>query len=236
MTDLRLAPSLLSADFADLRGAIESVEAAGVSILHVDVMDGHFVPNITFGPLIVDAIRRIAHSDLDVHLMIDDPGFYLERFIKAGAAYLTFHCETVGDARPLVEKSRSLGVKGGVALSPATPLDVAAEVLEVADLVVVMTVHPGFGGQGFIREVVPKIRALYELRRARDYDFEIEVDGGVTVDTAPVAAWAGADILVAGAAVFKTDDPQQAIHAIAEAAQQGLARRDDSTAFPLNGG
>jgi ribulose-phosphate 3-epimerase len=231
--ELRLAPSLLSADFSRLREAIEMVEGAGVRVLHVDVMDGHFVPNITFGPLIVRAIRKLARSDLDVHLMISEPEAFLERFIEAGASYLTFHVEAVDRAGRLVKRAQEMGAAAGVVLNPETPLEEAEPVLETADLVVIMTVHPGFGGQGFIGEVVPKIRALYELREAKNYGFDIEVDGGISLETAPIVAWAGADILVAGAAVFKNTDPPAQVRAITSAALEGLAQRHDPGAFPL---
>jgi len=230
---VRIAPSLLSADFADLKGAIACVEDAGADILHLDVMDGHFVPNITFGPFIVEAIRRVSRSDLDVHLMIEAPDVYLERFVKAGSTYVTFHVEAARDAKPLIERAQALGVKAGVALNPATRLEAAASVLEIADIIVMMTVNPGFGGQGFIKEVVPKIREIHELRVSRGYKFQIEVDGGVGADNAPIAAWAGADILVAGAAVYRQPDPAGAFKAIAAAAQMGLDRRHDANAFPL---
>jgi ribulose-phosphate 3-epimerase len=230
---IRIAPSLLSADFADLKGAIAIVERAGVDILHLDVMDGHFVPNITIGPFIIEAIRRVTKSDLDVHLMIEDPEKYLESFVRAGSTYLTFHVEATAEAKRLVDGARKLGVKAGVALNPATSLEAATPVLEVADIIVMMTVNPGFGGQSFIADVVPKVRDLYELKVARGYAFEIEVDGGIDADTAPIAAWAGADILVAGAAVFKTPDPAGAVRAIGDAARRGLALRHDPRAFPL---
>jgi len=218
--DLRIAPSLLSADFARLGESIRLVEGAGATMLHVDVMDGHFVPNITFGPIIVKAIRKLAESDLDVHLMISDPAAYLERFVEAGATYVTFHVEALREAEPLLARARELGARAGIAVNPETSLDVAGPLLKAADLVVMMTVHPGFGGQGFIRDVVPKIEALRDLRETEGYGFEIEVDGGVNLETAPVAARAGADILVAGAAVFKSEDPAAAVRAIAEAARR----------------
>ena len=221
MRDLRIAPSLLSADFSRLGEAIKTVEDAGVTMLHVDVMDGHFVPNITFGPIIVKAIRKLAKSDLDVHLMISDPATYLENFVDAGASYVTFHVEAIAEAGPLLARARALGAKAGIAINPETSLDVARPVLDACDLVVMMTVHPGFGGQGFIRDVVPKIKALRDLREAEGYGFEIEVDGGVDLKTAPLVARAGADILVAGAAVFKSEDPAGAVRAIAEAARPG---------------
>jgi ribulose-phosphate 3-epimerase len=223
MREVRIAPSLLSADFSRLEEAIRVVEGAGVDMLHVDVMDGHFVPNITFGPIIVKAICKLARSEVDVHLMISDPAKYLDKFVEAGAAYVTFHVEASGQARPLLERARGLGAKAGIAINPETSLDVARPALEISDLVVMMTVHPGFGGQTFIMDVVPKIRALYDLREAQGHTFEIEVDGGVTVETAPEAARAGGDILVAGAAVFKSDDPAGAVRAIALAARRGLS-------------
>ncbi len=230
---IRVAPSLLSADFADLAAQIEQVEDAGVNLLHVDVMDGHFVPNITFGPMMVDVIRRLARSELDVHLMISEPARYLENFVRAGSDYITFHVEAVGEAGPLLRAARALGARPGIALNPATGLKDLDGVLEASDLVVMMTVNPGFGGQRFLTEVVPKIRALYELRAEMGWEFEIEVDGGVNVETAEVAAWAGGDILVAGAAVFKAEDPRQAVRDIAAAGLKGVAKREDNAAFPL---
>jgi ribulose-phosphate 3-epimerase len=233
MSRLRVAPSLLSADFSDLRSEIEAVERAGVDILHLDVMDGHFVPNLTFGPMIVKAIRKLAKSDLDVHLMITHPGTYLRQFVDAGADYVTFHVEAVEDQVSLLEQTRALGVKGGISIKPATLLEAARPAFEMADLVMIMTVDPGFGGQAFMSEVVPKLRQLYELKRDRGYGFEIEVDGGVNVETVKTAAWAGADVLVAGAAIFRTDDPAAAVRRIGEAAAEGLARREEPDAFPL---
>lgn len=230
---MRVAPSLLSADFADLGAQIKMVEDEGVDLLHVDVMDGHFVPNITFGPMMVDVIHRLARSELDVHLMISEPARYLEKFVEAGSDYVTFHVEAVGEAGPLLAEARALGARPGIALNPRTELEGLDAVLEACDLVVMMTVNPGFGGQTFIHEVVPKIRALYELRGEREWEFEIEVDGGVNLETAEVAAWAGGDILVAGAAVFRAADPRKAIRDIERAGLEGVGKREDRTAFPL---
>jgi len=230
---IRVAPSLLSADFANLAAEIKGVEDVGVDLLHVDVMDGHFVPNITFGPMMVDVIKRLAASQLDVHLMISEPARYLEKFIKAGSDYVTFHVEAVSQAGPLLEEARRLGARPGIALNPATELAGLDDVLGASDLVVMMTVNPGFGGQSFIAEVVPKIRALYNLRAEKGWRFEIEVDGGINVKTAEVAAWAGGDILVAGAAVFKSPDPRQAVRDIESAGLAGLKKRADTRAFPL---
>jgi ribulose-phosphate 3-epimerase len=183
--------------------------------------------------MMVDVIKRLAASDLDVHLMISEPARYLENFIKAGSDYVTFHVEAVSKAGPLLKEARRLGARSGVALNPATDLTGLDDVLGASDLVVMMTVNPGFGGQRFIAEVIPKIRALYDLRAEKGWEFEIEVDGGVNVETAEVAAWAGGDILVAGAAVFKSEDPRQAVRDIEAAGLRGLARREDRTAFPL---
>jgi ribulose-phosphate 3-epimerase len=211
---IRIAPSLLSADFADLKGAIAVVEQAGVDMLHLDVMDGHFVPNITIGPFIIEAIRRVSKSDLDVHLMIEDPAKYLERFVRAGSTYITFHVEAIAQARQLVEKAMALGVKAGVALNPGTPLEAAARVLEIADIIVIMTVNPGFGGQSFIETCLPKIERLASSVQKRGLKTRIEVDGGVTPETAGRVCAAGASVLVAGTAVFGKKDYAQAIAAL----------------------
>ncbi len=205
MTKL-LAPSLLSADFTDLRGQISLVESAGAGLIHCDVMDGRFVPNITFGSLIVEAARRVTELPLDLHLMIEDPQLHIDDFIKAGANFITVHEEAVIHLDRLISRIKESGVKAGVAINPSTPVDSLSEVLGIVDLVLVMSVNPGFGGQRFIPNSLKKIKKLAEIRRLNGYNFLIEVDGGVNLANAAEIASAGCDILVAGSAVFNTQD------------------------------
>ena len=203
----QIAPSILSADFANLAADIKKVERAGCDMIHIDVMDGHFVPNITVGPVVVGAIRRVTRLPLDTHLMIEDPERYLESFVKAGSDSLTIHAETCGrKTAALLKKIRALGVRSGVSINPATPLSKIDDYLAASDLVLLMTVNPGFGGQAFMRDVLPKIAKL----RAR-FNGDIQVDGGINKDTAPEAVAAGANILVAGTAIFGSSDVTQAI-------------------------
>ena len=212
---VKVAPSILSADFSRLGEEIRAVEAAGADIIHIDVMDGHFVPNITIGPLIVQAARKVTKLPLDVHLMIENPELYIADFATAGADYLTVHAEAAYHLHRLVQSIREhTGVKAAVSLNPATPLEALDYVLGDLDMVLIMSVNPGFGGQAFIPSQIDKIRALRKRVDDRKLDLEIEVDGGVKTDNAAEVAAAGADILVAGSAVFGAKDYAAAIKGI----------------------
>ena len=212
---VKIAPSILSADFAKLGEEIKEVESA-VDYIHVDVMDGHFVPNITIGPLIVDAIRPVTDLPLDVHLMIENPEHYIQAFVDAGADIITVHQEACPHLLRVVQQIKQAGVKAGVVINPATPVESIEYVLEDVDLVLVMTVNPGFGGQSFIPSGLNKIKQLFDLRSEHGYSYEIEVDGGVNQETAKQCIDAGADVLVAGSAIFNKDNRIEAIKAIKE--------------------
>jgi ribulose-phosphate 3-epimerase len=220
---LQIAPSLLSADFAALGDAIACVEAGGADLIHVDVMDGHFVPNITLGPPIVKAIRKRAHVPLDVHLMIESPDLFVEAFVEAGAGSLTVHAEAVVHLNRTIHFIKSLGVKAGVALNPSTPVGALEEVAGDVDYVLVMTVNPGFGGQTFIPRSESKVRRVRELLQREGNTAPIEVDGGIDVHTAPRIVAAGADILVAGHSIFNTPDPAAATRALRAAALESAS-------------
>lgn len=201
---VKLAPSILSADFTCLAEEIARAEAAGADWIHVDVMDGHFVPNITIGPMIVEAARRATRLPLDVHLMIENPDRYLDDFVEAGADRITVHQETCPHLHRTVQSIRELGAAPGVAVNPATPVELLVDILPFVDLVLIMTVNPGFGGQSFIRECLPKITRLADALESQSRQaLEIEVDGGIDPTTAPAAVQAGATVLVAGSAVFR---------------------------------
>lgn len=215
----KIAPSILSADFANLANEIRDVEKGGADYIHVDVMDGHFVPNITIGPLIVEAIRPVTKLPLDVHLMIENPDQYIEAFIKAGADIITVHQEACVHLHRTIMMIKEQGVKAGVVLNPATPVSLIEEILPEVDMVLLMTVNPGFGGQRFIPSVLKKVEELSRLREALELDFEIEIDGGVNIETAGLCTDAGADVLVAGSAVYNQEDRTAAIAAIREAAE-----------------
>lgn len=201
-----IAPSILSADFSRLGEEVKAVEAAGADWIHVDVMDGHFVPNITIGPLVVEAVRRVTQLPLDVHLMIEDPDQYLEAFAGAGSTYLTVHPEACYHVHRTIQAIKDLGVKAGVSLNPATPLSALEWVLADVDLVLVMSVNPGFGGQTFISSAIPKIRDLKSMVRSKNPDVVIAVDGGVNQETIRSVSEAGADAFVAGSAIFGSSD------------------------------
>lgn len=204
-----VAPSVLSADFARLGEEVATL--GGADLVHVDVMDGHFVPNLTLGPGIVGALRRATSLPLDVHLMIEAPEQYLEQFAAAGAAYLTVHAEACTHLHRTLQQIHDLGVKAGVALNPATPPEVLRYVLDQVDLVLVMTVNPGFGGQRFLEGLLPKVSEVADLCHSRPYGPLLEIDGGVTPAIAPRLVEAGAQILVAGSAVFGAPDRAEAI-------------------------
>jgi ribulose-phosphate 3-epimerase len=217
---ITIAPSILSANFARLGEDIKMMEKAGAEILHIDVMDGHFVPNITIGPLVVESIRKVSSLRFDVHLMIENPERYVEAFVKAGADSITISLEATRHIHRVLQQIKSLGVNVGVALNPATPLEVLTYILQDLDLVLLMTVNPGFGGQKFIHGVLPKIVALSGILEEVNPRCTIEVDGGINMDTARLASRAGAEILVAGAAVFNTPDPGKAMNDLLQAAQE----------------
>ncbi len=209
-----LAPSILSADFGRLAEEVRAVEEAGADWIHVDVMDGHFVPNITIGPDVVRAVRRATSLPLDVHLMITDPDRYLEAFVAAGADWLGVHVEACIHGHRSVQRIRELGAKASVAVNPATPLCLVEPLLEHVDMVLLMTVNPGFGGQKFISSVVPKIRELRRWIDERSLKVLIEVDGGVCVDTVDVLVETGVDVFVAGSAVFQGSDYHRTVGAL----------------------
>jgi ribulose-phosphate 3-epimerase len=199
---IKIAPSILSADFARLGAQVAEAEAAGADYIHIDVMDGHFVPNITVGPLVVEAVRRVTKLPLDVHLMIEAPERYTARFAQAGADIVTVQVEACLHLHRTVQQIEELGGKPGVSLNPATPLSSLEEILEYVDLILLMTVNPGFGGQELIPTMLPKIERLRGMLTERGLDVELEVDGGINAETAPKVVAAGANVLVAGAAIF----------------------------------
>lgn len=208
---VKIAPSILSADFSRLGSQIEIVEKTGVDYLHIDVMDGHFVPNITLGPAIVKDIKAKSKLFFDVHLMIEKPELFIEQFVAAGADLITVHVEACTHAHRVVQMIKSSGIKAGVALNPATPLEMVEYLLEDLDLVLLMTVNPGFGGQKFIPTVLPKIKQLSQTIAQRQLDIELQVDGGVNKDNASILVEHGANVLVAGSAIFGTNDIAAAV-------------------------
>ena len=218
----KIAPSILSADFSRLGDEVRAVAAAGADYIHVDVMDGHFVPNITIGPLVVEAVRKVTELPLDVHLMIENPDRYVPDFAKAGADIIVVHAEASVHLHRTIQLIKSLGKRAGVSLNPATPLSALEYVLDELDLVLLMTVNPGFGGQSFIEACLPKIHALRAMLDRRGCDAELEVDGGVKIDNIDRIAHAGADVFVAGSAVFGSKDYKETIKELKRRAKEPI--------------
>ena len=222
---IELAASILSADFAHLAEQVERAAAGGASVVHVDVMDGHFVPNLTIGPPVVKSLRQATRLPLDCHLMIENPDRYIAEFAEAGADWISVHQETCRHLHRTLNLIKQHECRAGVVLNPATPVETLAEVLDIVDYVLVMSVNPGFGGQKFIPETLHKMRKLAEIRAARGYEFRIEVDGGVGMDTVVDVVHAGAEILVAGNAVFGKGDVKANAQALVEAARSASLQK-----------
>jgi ribulose-phosphate 3-epimerase len=218
----KIAPSILSADFSRLGDEVRAVENAGADYIHVDVMDGRFVPNITIGPLVVEAVRKVTKLPLDVHLMIADPDLYIPDFAKAGSDIIVVHAEATNHLHRTVQLIKSFGKKAGVSLNPATPLNCLDYILGELDLVLLMTVNPGFGGQSFIEACIPKIQALRGMLDKRGLEAELEVDGGVKTDNIARISHAGADVFVAGSAVFGSNDYAATIAELKRQAKEPL--------------
>jgi ribulose-phosphate 3-epimerase len=219
---IKIAPSILAANFSKLAEEVKEVEQAGAKLIHIDVMDGHFVPNITMGPIVVEALRPVTKLPLDVHLMISNPDNFIESFAKAGADYITVHVEACPHLHRTIQLIRSFGVKPGVVLNPHTPIEAIQHVLEDIDLVLFMTVNPGFGGQKFIHSVVPKIKQLADMIKEKDLAIEIEIDGGINAETIIPCAQAGATIFVAGSAIYSKEDRSKALQDIQQAGERAI--------------
>ena len=214
---IEVVPSVLSADFARLADEIGQITSAGVKMVHLDVMDGHFVPNITIGPPVIAKLRKVSDLVFDAHLMISEPAEYAERFVEAGADHVTFHIEAADDPEAIIDRLHEMGRTAGICLNPDTPVEAIADVAPLCDMVLVMTVYPGFGGQKFLPEAAKKI---VQVRRMVGPDIRIEVDGGIDPQTTPIVVSYGADTLVAGNAIFGKPDRIAAINAIRRAAQK----------------
>jgi len=228
---IQIAPSILSADFCRLGEQVAAAEAGGADWIHCDVMDGHFVPNMTIGPLVVEAVRRSTSLPIDVHLMIERPERYIPAFVTAGASSLSVHGETCPHLHRTIQQIHELGARAGVALNPATPLNTLDEILPELDLVLVMTVNPGFGGQSFIKATGAKVRRLHERVRRQGLVLDIEVDGGINVETVGQVVEAGANVLVAGSAIFGSTEfsTSPLVAARIRALRQAAARKKPAT-------
>jgi len=222
---IEILPSILSADMARLAEAIETVKAGGASVLHVDVMDGHFVPNITIGPPVVKSLRAATDLLLDVHLMIENPDQYISDFVKSGADFVSVHQEAATHLDRTIHLIQSNGAEAGVVINPATPVEALSVVVAIVDYVLVMTVNPGFGGQTFIPYTLSKVRRLDQIRRERALNFRIEVDGGLTPDNVVEAVRAGADWIVAGSSIYHSPDPRQTVAEMRRLANEATLSR-----------
>ncbi len=222
---IELAPSILSADFANLAGSVQAVADGGATVLHVDVMDGHFVPNITIGPPVVASLRKVTSLPLDVHLMIENPNQYIPAFVDAGADWVSVHQEACVHLYRTLELIHSHGANVGVVINPATPVETLEEVLDMVDHVLVMSVNPGFGGQKFIPSSLNKVRKLVAMRTARNANFRIEIDGGISTDTIAEAVRSGVEILVAGNAVFGQGNPRENTQRLLKLATEATLQR-----------
>lgn len=222
---IELAPSILSADFAHLADAVHAVTEGGATVLHVDVMDGHFVPNITIGPPVVASLRKATNLPLDVHLMIENPDQYIPAFVDAGADWISVHQEATVHLHRTLDLIRSHNVNAGVVINPATPVQMLEDVLDMVDHVLVMSVNPGFGGQKFIPIALEKTRKLVAMRAERRANFRVEMDGGIATDTIAGAVRAGVEILVAGNAVFGHGNPRENVQRLLKLAQEATLQR-----------
>lgn len=214
---VKIAPSILSADFSKLGDEVKAVEQAGADWIHIDVMDGHFVPNLTVGPMVVESVRKVTQLPLDVHLMIESPDQYIKDFVQAGANILTVHVETCPHLNRTIQYIQEQGVRAGVVLNPSTPLSSLEEILHDIDMVLLMSVNPGFGGQEFIPSILDKASNLREIMNHYDHKFDLEVDGGIKVENAGDVKETGTNVLVAGSAIFKSKDYKKAIQQLREA-------------------